>query len=288
MPMRWTPDKDQLMLLMLLKTHNISINYGAIADAWPADQGEKPTPRAISERLIKMRKQIGSSGGQVAAAIAKQPRSVNSTPSKPKAPRPTKPAIASTTPSAKRRRTEYIDDDDVYVIPDDEVRALQQAARSSPTPATPRHATTPRQTSTNRHPSTSVAPHGSVIPSSERSPTRTFAAAPASRASTAFSQPGAAANTVTTNHTAAANSFAARTPASMEPAAPAAGIAGRTPVSMEPTGAAAAMMDRLSVARSTPRRASTADIKLEESISDDDGFFDGDSNVSDWEQDDEV
>ncbi|KAI9807611.1 MAG: hypothetical protein M1825_005551 [Sarcosagium campestre] len=59
MPVKWTPDNDQVLLLKILETHpTISVDASAVANAWPADR-EKPTARAISERLVKIRKTAG-------------------------------------------------------------------------------------------------------------------------------------------------------------------------------------------------------------------------------------
>ncbi|KAF4546500.1 uncharacterized protein LTHEOB_3808 [Lasiodiplodia theobromae] len=266
MPMKWTPDKDQLMFMMLLKTHNISINYGAIAQAWPDDQGEKPTPRAISERLIKMRKLVSASSNGSAAAVVK-PRSVNSTPSKPKPVRPPVSGGGASTPSNKRRR---VDDDD-RTISRQELRELGIANRTSPTP---RQAPAPVMAA--RH--STVA--STVMPTSETSPPRTFGSvqAPPSRAPTAASArpsaaPAVAATTAQRSLSANAQAFAARTPVSMEP------TAGLARLSVTPGGGSV---------RPTPRRGTSvlAPIKLEDSGDDDDALqpydFEDDSDVSDW------
>lgn len=303
------------MFLMLLKTHNISINYNAIAEAWrmyssyyftftfvingmtAADQDEKPTARAISERLIKMRKQVAASGGgSVASAVVKS-RSVNSTPSKPKLSRPAKPA-SSNTPSAKRRRTE--DDEDLYVLSEREVRELQAATRSSPTP-TPRQPTPRQLTASSRSSHASSVGPGSVVPSSETSPSPAISNGAVGNNGggsggmnnqnhhTPFGPPALRNNNNNNNNnvSAAAASFAARTPVNMEPN-PALGFAARTPVSMTPgvgvgqPSAARSTPGRASTSRASTARASTARIKLEEQIDDDD-FMRDDSGVSDWD-----
>ncbi|OJD29910.1 uncharacterized protein BKCO1_7000036 [Diplodia corticola] len=304
MPMRWSPDKDQLMFMMLLKTHNISINYGAIAEAWPSDQGEKPTPRAISERLIKIRKQV--SGG----ASARQPRSLQSTPSKPKAVR----TPASGTPSNKRRRLADDDDDD-RTVSRQELRDLGIAndPRSSPTPHHHHHqppaapfATTAAAAAAPRR-STTVA--SNVLPSSERwsSPARgptTNGEGSSSSSSSRPTLPPVAAGATTTaaaavpaprhrsSLSANARAFAARTPLSMEPTA---GQLARLSVTPAANGGGGGGGAATTTARSTPRRGtSMAPIKLEESEGDDDDdddsagvlqpadLLEDDSDVSDW------
>ncbi|KAI9372155.1 hypothetical protein BJX61DRAFT_542980 [Aspergillus egyptiacus] len=59
MPIRWTPQLDQL----ILETHHLSVDTKKVAEAWPADQ-ERPTPRAITERLVKMRQMAKSNAGK--------------------------------------------------------------------------------------------------------------------------------------------------------------------------------------------------------------------------------
>ncbi|KAK1143412.1 hypothetical protein N8T08_006740 [Aspergillus melleus] len=61
MPVKWTPENDQLLLLKILETHDLSVDPKRVADAWPTtvENGkeiDRPTPRAITERLVRMRK----------------------------------------------------------------------------------------------------------------------------------------------------------------------------------------------------------------------------------------
>ncbi|KAE8140740.1 hypothetical protein BDV38DRAFT_279714 [Aspergillus pseudotamarii] len=59
MPMRWTPENDQLLLLKILETHDLSVDTKKVAEAWPGtDSSSRPTPRAITERLVKMRQMV--------------------------------------------------------------------------------------------------------------------------------------------------------------------------------------------------------------------------------------
>ncbi|KAJ0421966.1 hypothetical protein BJY00DRAFT_311677 [Aspergillus carlsbadensis] len=60
MPMRWTPEKDQLLLLKILETHQLAVDTKRVAEAWPSGE-DKPTPRAITERLVRMRAMVKSS-----------------------------------------------------------------------------------------------------------------------------------------------------------------------------------------------------------------------------------
>lgn len=222
-----------------------------------------------------MRKLV-SAGSNGSAAAVKQPRSVNSTPSKPK---PVRPPVSggAGTPSNKRRRVDYDNDDD-RTISRQELRELGITNRTSPTPRQP------------PAPPVMAARHSTVastvMPTSETSPPRTFGngQAPPSRAPTASARPpsaapGAAAAVAATAAqralSANAQAFAARTPVSMEP------TAGLARLSVTPGGGGGSV-------RPTPRRGTSvlAPIKLEDSADDDDALqgydFDDDSDVSDW------
>ncbi|KAF2474145.1 uncharacterized protein BDR25DRAFT_385605 [Lindgomyces ingoldianus] len=54
MPMNWTPSNDQILLLKLIETHNISVDGDKIAKAWPPGDVQ-PTKRAITERFVRLR-----------------------------------------------------------------------------------------------------------------------------------------------------------------------------------------------------------------------------------------
>ncbi|KAI9774806.1 MAG: hypothetical protein M1840_000022 [Geoglossum simile] len=57
MPIRWTIENDHLLLLKLLETNpSLTVDGKKIAAAWPTDRGEVPTPRAITEHIITIRK----------------------------------------------------------------------------------------------------------------------------------------------------------------------------------------------------------------------------------------
>ncbi|KAH1272292.1 hypothetical protein KXW98_003903 [Aspergillus fumigatus] len=97
MPMRWTSENDQLLLLKILETHDLSVDTNKVAAAWPGtDDNDKPTPRAIRERLVKMR-QIVKASGSGGFTIG---GSDTSTPKKAK-----KTATPVETPGSKRKRS---------------------------------------------------------------------------------------------------------------------------------------------------------------------------------------
>ncbi|GAQ11554.1 hypothetical protein ALT_8875 [Aspergillus lentulus] len=96
MPMRWTPENDQLLLLKILETHDLSVDTNKVASAWPGtDDNEKPTPRAIRERLVKMRQIVKASGSDGFTIGGSE----TSTPKKAK-----KTATPIKTPGSKRKR----------------------------------------------------------------------------------------------------------------------------------------------------------------------------------------
>ncbi|MCJ1295475.1 hypothetical protein MMC34_007038 [Xylographa carneopallida] len=67
MPIKWTSENDQLLLLKVLETHAISIDTKAVVAVWPTTNGEIPTPRAITERVLKIRSLAKAAGGKTAS-----------------------------------------------------------------------------------------------------------------------------------------------------------------------------------------------------------------------------
>ncbi|MCJ1432099.1 hypothetical protein MMC27_001455 [Xylographa pallens] len=92
MPIKWTSENDQLLLVKVLETHAVSIDTKAVVAAWPTNNGEVPTPRAITERILKIRSLAKAAGGGATSKI--------SSPSK--SPGVTKPK-ASTTPTTPKK-----------------------------------------------------------------------------------------------------------------------------------------------------------------------------------------
>ncbi|KAF9886625.1 hypothetical protein FE257_011265 [Aspergillus nanangensis] len=92
MPVKWTPETDQRLLLKILETHDFSLNPKKVSDAWLA-KGEnpknQPTPRAITERLVRLRqlnKDSSNSNSEGHFSIGKgATNSAASTPRKPRA-----------------------------------------------------------------------------------------------------------------------------------------------------------------------------------------------------------
>ncbi|KAL2004825.1 hypothetical protein VTN00DRAFT_3098 [Thermoascus crustaceus] len=95
MPMKWTPENDHVLLLKILETHDISVDVKKVAAAWPdTDDGAKPTPRAITERLVRLRQMVKSSGANFSIGEGK------GTPRKPRS----NTSSAAATPASRKRK----------------------------------------------------------------------------------------------------------------------------------------------------------------------------------------
>ncbi|KAF6225153.1 hypothetical protein HO133_010350 [Letharia lupina] len=70
MPIKWTPVIDQILLLKILETSQVNVNPVAISAVWP-EGFEKPTPRAISERLVKIRQTSKDNGAASHFSVSK-------------------------------------------------------------------------------------------------------------------------------------------------------------------------------------------------------------------------
>ncbi|KAL8754637.1 MAG: hypothetical protein Q9184_005049 [Pyrenodesmia sp. 2 TL-2023] len=106
MPIKWTAEKDQVLLLKILETSNISADVKAISESWPALDGEDtPTPRAISERLVKIRAMAKTKGTGNFKVVGVKTSPTKSTPVK-RAPRGSvKKPNGKTTAASKRKRS---------------------------------------------------------------------------------------------------------------------------------------------------------------------------------------
>ncbi|KAI9765381.1 MAG: hypothetical protein M1835_007417 [Candelina submexicana] len=106
--MKWTSDNDQLLLLKILETHDITVKANAISAAWPKDR-EVPTPRAITERLVSIRRQAIKNGAGHFTVSSSQtkgpPRSTPTTPRKPRAPKAATNGNGNPSSAGKRKRT---------------------------------------------------------------------------------------------------------------------------------------------------------------------------------------
>ncbi|EEH17270.1 hypothetical protein PABG_07357 [Paracoccidioides brasiliensis Pb03] len=64
MPVKWNAEMDQQLLLKIIETHDLRVDTERVSDAWPGDEPKaKPTPRAITERLVKIKSIIKNNNG---------------------------------------------------------------------------------------------------------------------------------------------------------------------------------------------------------------------------------
>ncbi|GLB03643.1 hypothetical protein AtubIFM57258_008884 [Aspergillus tubingensis] len=122
--MKWTPEKDQLLLLKILETHSLSVDAKRVAEAWPKSLGpDMPTPRAISERLVRMRNTARESSGmeghfsigkglKTGSPMAKSTASAASSPASVSTPHKLRVSNARKGSALKRKRDDDDDDED--------------------------------------------------------------------------------------------------------------------------------------------------------------------------------
>ncbi|KAJ9485557.1 hypothetical protein VN97_g7806 [Penicillium thymicola] len=56
---KWDSNADQTLLAKILETHDLSVDATRVAEAWPTqDSDHKPTPRAIKERLARIKENV--------------------------------------------------------------------------------------------------------------------------------------------------------------------------------------------------------------------------------------
>lgn len=115
MPVKWTPEIDQILLLKILETSEVSPKYAEIAARWPAGV-ERPTPRAVSERISKIREKAKASGTASHFAVPSAASNPSTPRKKPTARVTKKPAPNKTNgtkaSTSKRKRNERMSDDD--------------------------------------------------------------------------------------------------------------------------------------------------------------------------------
>ncbi|KAI4212055.1 MAG: hypothetical protein LQ351_005237 [Letrouitia transgressa] len=109
MGVKWTPEQDQI----ILETSDVRVDSKAIAERWPKEKGFSPTPRAIQERLVKIR-QIAQAQFSISSYKTKTDDK-SSLPATPRARGPrakgsSSKSASKVTPS-KRKRVEDVSDD---------------------------------------------------------------------------------------------------------------------------------------------------------------------------------
>lgn len=120
MPIKWTAEVDQVLLLKILETSNINADVKAISEAWPIEM-EKPTPRAITERLVKIRASAKNAGTSTHFSVSGKPSTGAGTPRKRAGAGSANATKKTTTPKkngtkassqAKRKRGGNVSEDD--------------------------------------------------------------------------------------------------------------------------------------------------------------------------------
>ncbi|KAJ5132987.1 hypothetical protein N7448_007145 [Penicillium atrosanguineum] len=128
MPIRWTADADQTLLLKILETQDLIVDFVKVAAAWPGPAESRPTPRAIKERLFKIKENARDTTGL--AQPSPSPRKGR------------KPATKSTTPKkagVKRKRVStpspiFTEDEGKYIAEDTlEYESLDQRVKPTET-----------------------------------------------------------------------------------------------------------------------------------------------------------
>ncbi|KAJ5335035.1 hypothetical protein N7452_007438 [Penicillium brevicompactum] len=92
---KWDSAADQILLTKILETSEISVDVQRVADAWPANEEDKPTPRAIKERINKIKELSKRARTGAPGAIS---------PNTPKKRAPRKTPNSGATPARKRGR----------------------------------------------------------------------------------------------------------------------------------------------------------------------------------------
>ncbi|OCL12054.1 hypothetical protein AOQ84DRAFT_421325 [Glonium stellatum] len=129
MPIKWTPELDQLLLCLIIETQTFKLDPEKVVAAWPTDKGDVPTARAITERIVRIR-QRGKTHGKPNGKKSRfslsfsASKSTNATPRKLGDPAPVTPkkplSSAKSTPAGRKRKvvkklSDDDDSDDLYI-----------------------------------------------------------------------------------------------------------------------------------------------------------------------------
>ncbi|KAK5116758.1 hypothetical protein LTR62_007432 [Meristemomyces frigidus] len=102
MPVAWTAEKDQKLLIFALELG--MINPTKVAELWSQREGDEVSARAVSQHLLKLRAKV--SKGDDGSGTPK------STPGKPKSATPRKNTADPKTPKGSAKRKAMSDEDD--------------------------------------------------------------------------------------------------------------------------------------------------------------------------------
>ncbi|KXG54206.1 uncharacterized protein PGRI_073500 [Penicillium griseofulvum] len=110
------------LLTTIIQTHQLSVDAAKVAEAWPVqDEDQKPTPRAIKERLTKIKEKIRARNPSVAASGTSSPVTPKkrNTPQK-KANNASAPAGPPRKRKRKRATTDAADDHEEIIVEKDQ------------------------------------------------------------------------------------------------------------------------------------------------------------------------
>ncbi|RAO74002.1 uncharacterized protein BHQ10_010014 [Talaromyces amestolkiae] len=110
MPMQWTLANERLLFLRILELSNTTVDYRKVSETWP-NEDERPTARAVSEHIFKLKKlaKSGSAGSSTAVSTPKTPRTKTITP---RASGGTRASAGGSTAKSKRKRNAAADASD--------------------------------------------------------------------------------------------------------------------------------------------------------------------------------
>ncbi|CAI7651638.1 unnamed protein product [Penicillium glandicola] len=95
---KWDAPADQTLLAKILETHELSVDVAKVSEAWPVQEDEhRPTPRAIKERINRIKENI-----RLRNASSATPGTSN--PVTPKKRTPRKKADDPSTPASSSRK----------------------------------------------------------------------------------------------------------------------------------------------------------------------------------------
>ncbi|KAL8685981.1 MAG: hypothetical protein Q9218_007426 [Villophora microphyllina] len=101
---KWGPDVDQVLLLKIIETTDLTVDVKKISETWP-DHLERPTPRAIQERIKGIRASVGAQGNGKFKIVGKADGASDG-PKRARATKPsTKPARAPKASAKKVKNT---------------------------------------------------------------------------------------------------------------------------------------------------------------------------------------
>ncbi|KAJ5194259.1 hypothetical protein N7491_001595 [Penicillium cf. griseofulvum] len=116
---KWDEAADHTLLATIIQSHHLRVDAAKVAEAWPVqDEDQKPTPRAIKERLIKIKEKTRARNPSAATSGTSSPV----TPKKRTLQKKADDASAPAGPPRKRKRaaTDAAEDDEDVIVKKDQ------------------------------------------------------------------------------------------------------------------------------------------------------------------------